>query len=120
LVRQGLEAGRRFYYDFSRLPANNSTTFVTTTRRDGVWEGDLSSGSYRLTILPQTTIIPTTIRVRIQAPDGTHIVWTNEPMAVTEGVGVWSGTPESPITLEVRFQASPPLRWLRNVTGLLR
>jgi hypothetical protein len=119
-VQLGLEAGHRFYYDFDRLPAGSSSTFITTTKRDGVWDGDLSSGTYRLTILPQTTIQPTTFRVRIQAPEGTEIVWTNEPMAVTGGVAVWSGAPEAPVTLEVRFQAPFPLRWIRNVTELLR
>ncbi len=118
LVRKGLEGGRRFYYDFSRLPSGDSSTFRTLTKRVGVWEGDLSSGSYRLTILPQTTIIPTRFHVRIAAPKGTNIVWATESLEVSGATATWTGVPEGPLSLEIRFQAPVPARWWRNLTGL--
>jgi len=118
-VREGLEGGRRFYYDFGRLQAGGTSTFRTVTKRVGTWQGDLSSGSYRLTILPQTTIIPTQFAVRIVAPEGTNIVWASEPLEVAGGTATWAGVvPDGPLTLEVRFQAPVPARWWRNVTGL--
>jgi hypothetical protein len=118
-VFEGSEAGRRFYYDYSRLPSGDSSTFRAITKRVGVWEGDLSSGSYRLTILPQTTIIPTRFHVRIVAPEGTNIVWASEPLEVTGGTATWTGVPNGVLTLEVRFQAPVPMRWWRNLTALL-
>lgn len=118
-VREGLELGRRFYFDFATVPAGDTSSFRTVTSRAGAWTGNLSSGRYRLTVLPQTTIVPTEFRVRIQAPEGTEIVWATDGVAVSEGGATWSGTPTAPFTLEVRFQAPVPLRWWRNLIGLL-
>jgi hypothetical protein len=118
-VDGGKELGRAFYRHFATIPSEGSGTYQLVTRRDGVWEGDTSGGRYRLTIKPQTTVQPTRFHVRIEAPAGTRIVWTSEDVRSDGRVATWSGSPEAPLTLEVRFQASFPLRWWRNVTRWL-
>ena len=87
---------------------------MITTREDA-WRGNSTGGSYRLRILPQTTVRPTPIQVTIQAPSGTRIGWTSEPMEVDGATAVWSGEPRGPITLEVHFGAPIPLGWWRNL-----
>ena len=118
-VDGGKELGRAFYRHFATIPSEGSGTYQLVTRRDGVWEGDTSGGRYRLTIKPQTTVQPTRFHVRIEAPAGTRVAWTSEGVRSDGGVATWSGSPEAPLTLEVRFQASFPLRWWRNVTRWL-
>jgi hypothetical protein len=118
-VDGGREVGRAFYRHFDTVPSAETGVYRFVTRRDGVWEGDTSGGRYRLTIKPQTTVQPTRFNVRIQAPAGTRIVWTSEGVRSDGGVATWSGSPEAPVTLEVRFQAPFPLRWWRNATRWL-
>jgi len=91
-----------------------------TTRRDGVWDGDLGSGRYRLTILPQTTIEPTEFSVTIRPPEGTEIVWGTQGVEIAgDGTARWRGSPEGATAIEVRFQAPLPLRWWRDLNGWL-
>jgi hypothetical protein len=119
-LRPGSELGHGFWYDYSLTPSGQATRLHVVTRRDGVWEGDRSSGTYRLTILPQTTIRPTEYSVRIVPPDGTRITWGTDELTIEpDGTGTWRGRPEGPLTLEVRFQAPVPLRWWRNLNGWL-
>jgi hypothetical protein len=115
----GREVGRAFYRHFATIPSAGTGEYRFVTRRDGVWEGDTSGGRYRLTIRPQTTVQPTRFQVRIEAPEGTRIVWASEGVRADGGVATWSGSPAAPLTLEVRFQAPFPLRWWRNVTRWL-
>jgi hypothetical protein len=118
-VDGGRELGRAFYRHFATLPSAGTGRYRFVTQRNGVWEGDTSGGRYRLAIKPQTTVQPTAVHVRIEAPAGTEIVWTSEGVQSVGGVATWSGSPQAPITLEVRFQAPFPQRWWRNVTRWL-
>jgi hypothetical protein len=113
-VDGGQELGRAFHRHFGTVPSGETGTYRFVTRRDGVWEGDTSGGRYRLTLKPQTTVKPTRFDVRIAAPEGTRIVWASEGMHANGNVATWSGSPEAPVSLEVRFQAPFPRRWLRN------
>ncbi len=112
----GSERGVPWFRDFATIPAGDEREIVMTTRTTGVWEGNGSGGVYRLSVLGQTTIIPTALHVEIQAPAGTEIVWTSEPMAIDGGTAVWEGEADRRLELEVRFSAPLPLRWWRNVT----
>jgi hypothetical protein len=40
-------------------------------------------------------------------------------MQVDGGTAVWTGEPQGPMTLEVRFAAPIPLRWVRDATRAL-
>lgn len=115
-LRVGSELGYAWYQDVMVVPAGSTGTLQLVTSRDGAWLGNNTGGSYLLRILPQTTVHPTTYRVTIQAPSGTQISWTSEPMDVEGGTAIWNGEPRGPITLEVRFGAPIPLSWWRNLT----
>ena len=119
-LRPGSELGRGFWYDYAVTGSRSSTTLRVTTRRDGVWDGDLGSGRYRLTILPQTTIEPTEFSVTIRPPEGTEIVWGTQGVEIAgDGTATWRGSPEGATAIEVRFQAPLPLRWWRDLNGWL-
>jgi HAMP domain-containing protein len=111
----GSEGGVPWFRDFGTIPPGGTRTLGFTTRTEGVWDGNGSGGSYRITVLGQTTIRPTELRLRIEPPAGTEIVWTSEEMAVEDGAATWTGDAPSQLDLEVRFRAPLPLRWWRNV-----
>jgi len=115
-MRVGEELGRPRYQDFFTTPGGDSSTLRIVTKRDDVWTGNSSGGAYRLTVLPQTTIVPTELEVTIRPPAGTKVVWTSEPMRAHQGAVVWQASPAGRVELVVRFRAPAPLRWLRNVT----
>jgi hypothetical protein len=118
-LRVGSELGYPWYQDFFTIPAGSTGTLKMVTSRQGVWQGNSSGGTYALTVLPQTTVKPTKIRVTIHAPSGTRIGWTSEPMEIDGGTAVWTGEPQGVLTLEVRFGAPVPIRWLRDIGRLL-
>jgi hypothetical protein len=118
-MRVGSELGFPWYQDFFTIPSGETGTVKLVTKRAGVWQGNSSGGSYRLTMLTQTAARPTEVSVTIHAPEGTRITWTNEDMAVDGGTAVWRGTPGPRLELEVRFSAPAPVRWWRNAVRLL-
>jgi HAMP domain-containing protein len=111
----GSEGGVPWFRDFATIPRGETRTLELTTRTEAVWDGNGSGGSYRITVLGQTTIRPTELRLRIVPPTGTDIVWTSEEMTIDEGAATWVGEAPSRLDLEVRFRAPLPLRWWRNV-----
>jgi len=115
----GSELGVPWYREYRSIPPGQTGHLHVVTRTSGVWDGDASSGSYRLTFLGQTTIRPTEVTITIRAPEGTDVVWTSEPMRVQGGVATWTGSPAGVLQLEVRFRAPLPLRWWRNASRLL-
>jgi hypothetical protein len=118
-LRVGEELGRPRYQDFITTPGGERSTLRIVTRRRDVWTGNSSGGTYRLTMLPQTTIQPTEIEVIVRPPAGTEVVWTSEPVDMRDGAAVWQGTQGGRVELVVRFRAPLPLRWWRNAARLL-
>jgi hypothetical protein len=114
-VDVGSEIGLPWYRFYRTIPAGSTADLSLTTTTNGVWEGNSSGGTYRLTVLGQTTIRPTQLRVSVRAPDGTNVVWSNEPMEIDGGTAIWQGVAPSRLDLVVRFSAPAPLRWWRNV-----
>jgi hypothetical protein len=115
-VAPGTENGVAWYRDYRTIAAGRTGSFAISTHTTGVWTGNSSGGTYRLTFLGQPTIRPTTLDVSITAPDGTRIAWTSVPMTVDGSTARWSGDPGAELTLEVRFRAPLPLRIVRDVT----
>jgi hypothetical protein len=114
-VAPGTENGVAWYRDYRTIPAGKTGSFAISTHTTGVWEGNSSGGIYRLTFYGQPTIQPTTLDVSIKAPDGTSIAWTSTPMAIDGATATWSGEPGAELTLEVRFRAPLPLRFVRDL-----
>lgn len=117
-MRVGEELGRPRYQDFFTTPGGETSTLRIVTHRGPVWTGNSSGGAYRLTVLPQTTIVPTEIEVIVRPPAGTKVVWTSEAVQMRDGAAFWQASPTGRVELVVRFRAPAPLRWWRNVTRL--
>jgi Protein of unknown function (DUF4012) len=115
-MRVGSELGYPWYQSFFTVPSRTTGTLKVVTSRTNVWTGNSSGGSYRLRILPQTTVKPTEVSIAIHAPAGTHVTWSSEPMTLDGSTATWQGTPTAPLTLEVRFGAPVPLSWWRNLS----
>ncbi len=115
-LRVGSELGHPWYQDVVTVPSRSTSTLEMVTARHEVWQGNSTGGIYRVRIMPQTTVQPTHVTVTIEAPGGTHIAWTSEPMNVSGGTAVWEGDPAAALTLQVRFGAPIPLGWWRNLT----
>jgi hypothetical protein len=119
-VAYGSELGiDRYGVEQHVLEAGTTERMELAWGTEGVWDGNSSGGSYRLTVLGQTTIEPTRLRLQIGAPEGTEIVWTSVPMEIDGATATWEGELEGALEIEVRFQAPVPLRWWRNGMRLL-
>jgi Protein of unknown function (DUF4012) len=112
----GSELGIPWFRDYTTIPSGETGSWSLDWHTSGVWDGNSSGGTYRLTYLGQPTIRPTTLDLRVQAPPGTRVVWTNVPMTLDGGVATWEGTPQPRAVFVVRFRAPLPLRLLRDVT----
>ncbi len=117
-VAAGRELGIPWFRDYRPIPAGADGSLRLAWKTSGVWEGTSAAGSYRLTLLGQTTVEPTDVSISITAPEGTDIVWTNLPMDVDGGTATWTGTPGPRTVFEVWFRAPLPLRWWRNLTEI--
>jgi hypothetical protein len=115
-VAPGTENGVAWFRDYRTIPAGQTGSFAISTHTTGVWEGNSSGGTYRLTFHGQPTIRPTTLDLSITAPSGTRIVWTSTPMTVNGSTATWIGDPGATLTVEVRFRAPLPLRVVRDLT----
>ncbi len=118
-VLAGEELGSGWYQDFPTTPGGETTTVTIVTHRTDVWRGNSSGGTYRLVVLPQTTVKPTETTIEVVAPEGTRITWTSEPMSIEGGRAVWTGEAEGRTVIVVRFRAPAPLRWWRNFVRAL-
>jgi hypothetical protein len=118
-VRVGSELGFPWYQDFPTIPSGESAAFSLRTALTGVWEGDASSGTYRLTFLGQPTIRPTTLRVSLTVPPGMHVTTTSVPMKISGRTAVWQGQPGRTITIEASFEAPLTTRIWRSLTDWL-
>jgi hypothetical protein len=118
-VRVGSELGFPWYQDFPTIPSGESAAFSLRMALTGVWEGDASSGTYRLTFLGQPTIRPTTLRVSLTVPPGMHVTTTSVPMKISGRTAVWQGQPGRTITIEASFEAPLTTRIWRSLTDWL-
>ena len=104
----GEELDRPWFQDFFTTPGGDETTPSIVTHRDDVWQGNSSGGTYRLIVLPQTTVKPTETTIEVEAPAGTHVTWTSEPMTIDGPRAVWTGVPQGRTEIVVRFRAPAP------------
>jgi hypothetical protein len=113
----GSELGYPYYQDYFTIPSKGTGVLTVRTETPGSWEGDASGGSYRLTILGQTTIRPTPANIRISAPDGMHFVTWSEGIRIQNHTATWEGVLQGTVELEVSFEAPPlPVRVWRAIS----
>ena len=118
-LRVGSELGLPWYQDYVTIPSDAQYDLKVRTAAEGVWRGNSSGGTYRLTFLGQTTIRPTDVQITVHAPAGTAITWTSQPMHVDGGTATWSGTPGPRLQLDMSFRAPLPLRLWRDLARTL-
>jgi hypothetical protein len=118
-VANGSALGVQWFRDYRTIASGRTGRFSVSWQTTGAWQGDSSAGAYRLVFPGQTTVEPTRAHVTIEAPAGTRITWTSEPMSVDGGTATWNGTPGPRTVLEVRFSAPVPLRWWRDLANAL-
>ncbi|MGZ4132036.1 MAG: DUF4012 domain-containing protein [Actinomycetota bacterium] len=118
-VANGSELGVPWFRDYRTIASGTTGRFSVSWQTSDAWHGDSSAGGYRLLFPGQTTVKPTRAHVTIEAPAGTRITWTSEPMTVDGGTATWNGTPGPRTVLEVRFSAPVPLRWWRDLSNAL-
>jgi hypothetical protein len=115
----GTELGHPYYQDYFTIPSEARSALSVRTETPGSWEGDAFTGSYRLTVLGQTTIRPTRGTVRIQAPLGMRFTAWSEGLRVKGDVATWTGALRPRMELMVSFEApSLPVRLWRALTEL--
>ena len=113
-LREGSELGYRFYRDYFTIPSGRARTLTTTTESRGTWTGDEAGGTYRLTVIGQTTIRPTTATVVIRSPLGTRFTSASEGITTTGDRATWSGVLGDQMTFELSFERLPLLARLWN------
>jgi Protein of unknown function (DUF4012) len=113
------DLGIRYVQAYYAIRSGQERSLQVSWDDPNAWEGNSSGGIYRLTFANQVTIRPSTVRIRIQPPDGMRIVSASSPMRIVGGSAVYEGNPGSRLDLEVAF--APPLanRLWRNVTRFL-
>jgi hypothetical protein len=113
----GTELGFRFYRDHFRTPSGESDDVEATWYLPRAWEGGSTGGTYRLTFLNQTTILPTALSIRVTAPDGMRFVDASEGVTLDGDTATWEGQPGRRLELELEFEPPLPVRIWRALTG---
>jgi hypothetical protein len=108
-LREGSELGYRFYRDYFTIPSGRSRTLTVTTDARRMWTGDAAGGSYRLTVVGQTTIRPTMATVEIHSPVGTRFTSWSDGITVAGDRATWTGVASDRMTFELSFERRPLL-----------
>jgi ribonuclease PH len=117
-LQPGSELGVRFFRDYFTIPSGDQRTLAVTTEVPRAWTDAGSHGTYRLTIVGQTTIRPTRAVIRVRAPAGTRFVAGSDGVELEGGVATWRGVLEDRLQLELAVEKPPLLvRLWRTVTG---
>jgi hypothetical protein len=99
----GSELGHPFYQDYFRTPSGEMSDLSLALFLPGAWQRVGREGIYRLTALSQLSVRPTTLRIEVVVPSGTHITSTSPSLSVDGDSAVWEGTPTRRMQLEVTF-----------------
>lgn len=113
------DLGVRYVQHYFAIPSGQQRALQVSWETPEVWDGNSSGGIYRMTFANQATIRPARVRIRIEPPDGMHVVSVSSAMRVVGGSAVYEGIPGNRLDLEVAFAPSIPVRFWRNVTRFL-
>ena len=98
-----------------RTPSGKTTTITAHLVLTQAWDGDDRGGTYRLSFVGQTTIIPTRLRVSIAPPAGMRFTVVDAPLTRDGDRVVYDGTPSGDVDLQVSFAPSLPVRIWRSL-----
>jgi hypothetical protein len=114
----GSELGFRFFRDFFTIPSGQERALTVRTEVPDAWSDAGSDGTYRLTIVGQTTIRPTVGTVTVHAPAGMRFTAGSEGIELDGETATWRGVLGDRLELELSLEKMPMLvRLLRAVTG---
>jgi hypothetical protein len=99
----GSELGYPFYQDYFRTPSGETSDLSLDLSLPGAWERVGREGIYRLNVLSQVTVRPTTLRIEVVVPSGTHVTSTSPSLHVEGDSAVWEGIPTRRMEFEVTF-----------------
>jgi hypothetical protein len=118
-ARSPKDLGIRYVQAYYAIPSGQERSLQVSWDDPDAWDGNSSGGIYRLTFANQVTIRPSTVRIRIQPPDGMRIVSASSPMRIVGGSAVYEGNPGPRLDLDVVFAPALADRLWRNVTRFL-
>jgi hypothetical protein len=107
--------GYPYFEDYVRTPSGKTTTITANLVLTQAWEGDDRGGTYRLSFIGQTTIIPTRLRVSIAPPAGMRFTEVDAGLTREGDRVVYDGTPSGDIDLQVSFAPPLPIRIWRSM-----
>lgn len=99
----GRELGYPFYQDYFSTPSGDTSELSLGVFLPDAWQEVGDEGLYRLTVISQVSVRPTTLAVEVVAPPGTRITSTSPSLRVEGGSAVWEGTPSRTMRFEVTF-----------------
>jgi Protein of unknown function (DUF4012) len=108
--------GYPYFEDYVRTASGEAANISAELVLTQAWDGDDRGGTYRLSFIRQTTIRPTTVRVRITAPDGMRFTSWDDRLALDGDRLVYEGTPSGDLDLEASFAPPLPMRIWRSLT----
>jgi hypothetical protein len=79
-------------------PGDSMTLIVTYTIKHAV-----HADTFRMTLVPQPTLAPESVQIRIDAPSGATISDASEQLRRAGGTATWSGKPTRPMTLSASW-----------------
>lgn len=108
-MRPGTELGYRFFRDYFVIGSGEQASIELRTRAGDGWEGDASGGTYRLTVVGQTTIRPTRATFRFIAPEAMRFVRGSgtDGLRVEGSTATWSGVLPDRLDLVVSIERIP-------------
>jgi hypothetical protein len=116
-VLDGKELGYTLVATRERYASGEQAEITHRFRISEAWDPD--DGLYRLRVLDQPTIRPTTVEVRVHSPDGLLVRDASPGMAVADRAVTWTGRLDGPRDLTARFGRPAQSVWQRFV-GFLR
>ena len=108
--------GYPYFEDYVRTPSGGTASLRADLVLTEAWDGDDTGGTYHLSFIGQTTIRPTTVRIRITAPDGMRFTSFDDRLSRDGDRLIYEGTPSGDLDLEASFAPPLPIRIWRTLT----
>jgi hypothetical protein len=118
-VQTGVDLGMRYLRHYYAIPSGEERELGLVWDDPAAWEGNSSGGVFRMTFANQVTVRPTTVKIRIEPPEGMEIKSVSAPLSERDGAAVYNGEAGTRLDVEVEFGPSIPIRLWRNTVRFL-